>query len=313
MYLGLRRLIVICVLLAGAGRASAIGWDSDDFLIGGGPSATTRIGVFDHDLTFKGFLDSNFITVAGMDFDAAGHLVAVASGNLREVRVYESSGAHIGGFIRTDNLLGVAADLKVTPSGSYVVATQNFGGGDGAREFATDGSYLRQYGSGDITGVAVVPGNRLWIGGIGSSTISIFDLASGLKIGSFSVAGMSSSFSMSYSNGTHTTLSVSQARVWELDQSGSLLRTFTASGILGLSSATRGPNGDVFATDGSQRVLHWNPDGEFVGAVSTSETLGGAGAIVWAGNIPEPSLSTMSIIGAFAISGRQVTRRVRQG
>ena len=125
-------IVAALMLLATAPHARAIGWDSDDFLIGGGPSFTNKIGVFDHDLTFKGYLDTNFVTVAGMDFDAQGRLVAVASGFVRSVRVYEpTNGAIVGGFTRQDDLLGTPGDLKVTQSGNYVVATQNFGGGDG--------------------------------------------------------------------------------------------------------------------------------------------------------------------------------------
>src|SRR5688572_32823460 len=144
-------LAIAIVVLACADRARAIGWDSDDFLIGGGSSFTSRIGVFDHDLTFKGYLENFFPGVGGMDFDAAGRLVAVAS-PVRQVRVYESSGALVGGFTRDDDLLGDSADLKIAPDGTYIVATQNFGGGDGARQFATDGTFLRQLGSGWIVG-----------------------------------------------------------------------------------------------------------------------------------------------------------------
>src|SRR5262245_48005837 len=94
-------LLVAWFLALGTDRAAlAIGWDSDDFLIGGGPSFTTRIGVFDHDLTFKGFLDSNYATVAGLDFDHFGHLVAVGAQSAQQVRVYDSSGVRIGGFTR---------------------------------------------------------------------------------------------------------------------------------------------------------------------------------------------------------------------
>ncbi|CAN5481327.1 hypothetical protein BH09PLA1_BH09PLA1_01850 [soil metagenome] len=76
---------IAMVLFAFAGHARAMGWDSDDFLISGGPSFTTKIGVFDHDLTFKGFLDNNFVFNTGMDFDSLGRLVAVGGGNAREV------------------------------------------------------------------------------------------------------------------------------------------------------------------------------------------------------------------------------------
>src|SRR5262245_36245328 len=109
-------LLVAWSLALGANRAAlAIGWDSDDFLIGGGPSATARIGVFDHDLTFKGNLDTGYASVAGLDFDHFGHLVAVGPVSAHQVRVYDSSGVRIGGFTRNDDLLGNAFDLKVAP------------------------------------------------------------------------------------------------------------------------------------------------------------------------------------------------------
>src|SRR5881392_3236021 len=133
-----RFLIWITSLLAFvalANCADAIGWEPTDFLIGGGPNFTNKIGVFDANLNYRGNLDSSFLGVGGMDFDAAGDLVAV-SGILQEVRVYSSSGAKVGGFIRNDTLLGTGNDLSVAADGSYVVATQNHDGGDGARQFA---------------------------------------------------------------------------------------------------------------------------------------------------------------------------------
>src|SRR4051812_31575861 len=93
---------LLLAILCHAQAALAIGWGQTDFLIAGGPDFTSRIGVFDSSLNFKGYLDSNFVTVAGLDFDAQGHLVAVASG---AVRVYDPSGTIIGGFTRNDNLL----------------------------------------------------------------------------------------------------------------------------------------------------------------------------------------------------------------
>ncbi|MBC8107556.1 MAG: hypothetical protein H7Z14_13270 [Anaerolineae bacterium] len=296
------RSVIAVVLLACAGRARAIGWDSNDFLIGGGPSFTNRIGVFDHDLTFKGYLDSNFVTVAGMDFDAAGNLVAVASA-LRSVRVYASSGAIVGGFTRPDSLLGTPGDLKVAPSGNYIVATQNFGGGDGARQFIPDGAFVRQFGTGDITGAAIVPGNRLWIGGIGIPDIHVYDLSTGLPVGT--LATPHSAVSMTYSASTNSVLSCSAGRIHEIDLEGNVLRTFTAPGT-SLSSATRGPNGDVFATDGiDESVVRWHADGQFVGSVSTGKVLGGAGEIVWAGNVPEPGAASAVIALTLGLSRRQ--------
>src|SRR5437867_3696989 len=93
-FIGIASLLV--GLLSGANRVQAIGWEPTDFMIGGGPNFTNKIGVFDQNLIFKGYLDSSFVTVEGMDFDAFGRLVAVA-GSSQEVRVYDKSGAKIGG------------------------------------------------------------------------------------------------------------------------------------------------------------------------------------------------------------------------
>jgi hypothetical protein len=304
---------LLCLLLAAllwAGRAEAIGWGPMDFLIAGGPSFSTKIGVFDPNLTFKGYLDNNIVTVGGMDFDGTGNLAAVRTNVSGEVRVYAPSGTQVGGFVRSDNLLGSPGDLKVLANGDYIIATQNFGGGDGAREFAPDGTFVRQYGSGDITSAVVVPGNHLWIGGIGSSVIKIFDLGNGAQIGSFSVTGMGSAFSMSYSRNTNTVLSVSQSKVWELDRAGNLLRTFDGQGNVLSDSVIRGPNGDVFATTGGgQSVLRWHSDSMFVGSTSTASSVGGTAAIVWAGNIPEPATNIGVLAAALILCVRVIGRR----
>src|SRR5262245_44713979 len=86
-------------LLALASRAYAVGWGPTDFLITGAPNFPDRIGVFSQDFTFKGYLETNFLGVQGMDFDAQGNLVAQASLSTNpEVRVYSPSGTRIGGF-----------------------------------------------------------------------------------------------------------------------------------------------------------------------------------------------------------------------
>ncbi|MBC8105938.1 MAG: hypothetical protein H7Z14_05065 [Anaerolineae bacterium] len=272
----------LLLLFALPQSANAIGWDSDDFLIGGGSSFTTRIGVFDHDLTFKGYLDTNFVTVAGLDFNAQGQLVAVA-GAMRSVRVYEPiNGAIVGGFTRQDDLLGMAADLKVAPDGSYVIGTQDSGGGDGARRFLADGAFAQQYGSGDIRAVAVLPGNFAWTSGIGIGAINVFDLTTGTQTGTIALGGFTSVRSMAYSAPTNTVLVVSQGFVREFDLQGSVVRDFASPGI-DLSRATRGANGQVFATTGSNRqVLRWSESGDFLGSTFTPVDFGPSG-IAWAG------------------------------
>ena len=60
----MRVAVVIAALGAAVwwcGRARAVGWDNDDFIITGAPNFPQYIGVFDHDFTFKGYLDTNFL------------------------------------------------------------------------------------------------------------------------------------------------------------------------------------------------------------------------------------------------------------
>lgn len=303
--------VVLIASLACIGRAHAIGWDSNDFLIGGGSSFTDRIGVFDHDLTFKGYLVTNAPTVAGMDFDAAGRLVVVA-GALRSVRVFEPvNGTIVGGFTRQDDLLGTPGDLKVAPDGSYVVATQNFGGGDGARQFATDGAFTRQLGSGWIVGAAVIPENRLWTGGVGSTGVNVFDLGTGNQTGTIPIAGVAGVNSMAYSASTNTVLiaTIQSNSVIEVGLDGALIRTFDAPFVAKCNSVIRGPDGDVFATrSAAQTVLRWRADGLFLGETWMGAALGGVSGIVWAGNVPEPGVLSVVISPVFALALR-VRRR----
>ena len=190
--------------------------------------------------------------------------------------------------------------------------------GSGAREFATDGTFLRQYGSGWIRGAAVVPGNQLWIGGVGSSTIGIFDLASGAQTGSLPIAGLNGAFSMNYSATTNTLLivDVPAGAVLEADLAGAVLRFFDApQGASSLHAVTRGPGGDIFASNG-QAILRWRADGTFVGSVSTAATIGNAAGIVWAGSVPEPDLALVLSGGAAVFlrrSPRAIYRRRNRG
>ena len=153
-------------------------------------------------------------------------------------------------------------------------------------EFTPNGTLVRQFGTGDVTGTVIIPGNRLWTGGIGIPDIHVYDLITGSAIGTLSIPH--SAVSMSYSTSTSTVLAASAGRIHELDLQGNLVRTFTAPNT-SLASATRGPNGDIFATDGfGESVVRWRADGVFMGSVFTGNVLGGAGEIVWAGNVPEP-------------------------
>ncbi|MGH7177755.1 MAG: hypothetical protein ACREJC_10270 [Tepidisphaeraceae bacterium] len=295
------------VIIALAASARAIGWGPTDFLIGGGTAAfTNRIGVFDSNLNFKGYLDSSFLGTAGMDFDSAGHLVAV-SWALHEVRVYDSTGARIGGFVRPDNAISASADLKVAPNGDYIIGQTNSSGADGARRFSPDGTFLQQYGSGEVRGVAVVPGDTLWTGRIGSSVVTTFSITGGLETGSLQLAGPDGVFSMRFDGSTGDVLisDASTGSVYECDLAGNVGHVFNAAAQgHHLGSGVRGPDGDLFATTGTdQTVLRWHADGTFVGSYSTS-AFGGVAGIVWAGSVPEPSGGALLVMAALIAGTR---------
>jgi hypothetical protein len=301
----------VIALLIGAQDAGAIGWDSDDFLIGGGPSFTNKIGVFDHDLTFKGLLDPNFLTVGGMDFDSAGRLVAVGSA-LRALRVYDSAGAQVGGFVRPDTALGEPGDLKVAPNGTYIVGPRNRLGAIGGRRFNAQGDFVQQYGLQAVSAVAIVPGNQFWAGDLDSNVIRVFSIDSGVQTGTISVAGLTAVITMTYSASTNTVLvpDTLSSRIFETDLTGAIVQTFVAPSPTALGGVTRGPNGDVFATtSGNATILHWRANGDFVGATSTAASIGGVAGIVWAGVVPEPCLPTITILGVVA----SCVRRGRRG
>ncbi len=282
--------------------AAAVGWDGDDFLIAG--AGTDTIGVYDSDLTFKGNLDASFDRVTGLDFDAAGNLVAV--GQNQQVRVYRSDGTLLSSFTNAD--LGAPYELKVGPAsvgGNYYVGTQDANGGTGLREFSPAGATLRQFASGDYESVAVLPDNVLWGGGsLSVSGIHAFDLISGNPTATLPISTV---VTMSYSPVTDTVLlgqnSGSGIVEWQTD--GTLLDSFSAAGFLA-RGVTRGPGGEVFATSQFDNgVYHWHADGTFVGFTDLSTSIVGTRNIVWTGNaIPEPSTAALLALGSLMLLWR---------
>jgi hypothetical protein len=289
----------ILIAILGLQNARAVGWDSDDFIVTGAPNFPQYIGIFDHDFTFKGYLESNFLGVQGMDFDAAGNLVAIASlSSNPEVRVYSPSGARIGGFMSNNPALQYTGDLKVAPDGNYALGSHT----NGVQVYTPQGTFVRQYGTDDSSGVTYVPGNRLWSGGAGT-TVHIFDTITGAQIGTFTADQQTMSSSFQYSPVTNTVLDVDTDRdlggVFERDLNGALLRRFhVPHAQVGIYSATRGPGGDVFGTHDLYGPLYpdlaqWSANGSVnddkaIWPVQISTT-----RILWAGVAPEPGIAAV--------------------
>jgi len=313
--------VVVAALVAGGfwcGRAEAVGWDGDDFIITGAPHFPQYIGVFDHDFTFKGYLDNNFLGVAGMDFDAQGRLVAdsLLTG---EIRVYDPSGAKVGGFTQVGSpMLVPASDVKVAPDGDYVLGTS----ANGVRVFTPDGTFVRQYGDGKHAGVTLVPGNRLWAGDAGP-TVSVFDYHTGEQIGGFATNQQVKSGLFRYYSSSNTVLMVDTDRdaggVFERDLDGILLHQFhVPHAQISCTGATRGPGGDVYGTHDVYApsyfdLVRWSGDGIVLDQKTLSPVEIKTVAVLWAGSVPEPGVAALMMTGINLLALRQGRRRRVRG
>ena len=306
-------LMIALVVATCAAPVRATGWDNDDFIITGAPNFPDRIGIFDHDFTFKGYLDQNFVGVQGMDFDARGRLVALSALN-PEVRVYDPSGARVGGFAQTASpMLVPAGDLKVTPDGNYALGTSE----NGVRIFSPEGVFVRQYGDGSSPAIAFVPENKLWSGGR-STTVNVFDTDSGALVGTFPIEQQTRASGMQYSPMSNTVLVLDIDRdlggVFERDLTGGLVRQFHVPvPQTGTNGVTRGPGGHVFGTtdDFFVDVVDWQPGGTVARTINVYPVQITAANILWAGIVPEPS-GAIIVSASCLILLRRIPRKKRQ-
>jgi hypothetical protein len=302
----------LSVVLMCASRASAIGWGPTDFLITGAPNFPDRIGVFDQNFAFKGYLDQNFLGVRGMDFDAQGRLVAVSFLN-PEVRVYNPDGTRAGGFtLATSPVLESGGDLKVAPDGNYALGTIS----NGVRVFTPQGRFVRQYGSGGGGGVTFVPGDRLWVGGVGN-TVKIFDTGTGAEVGTFTAGGQVNSGGLRYYSSTNSVLMVDGDRdaggVYERDLTGALLQQYHIPiAQTNCNGASLGPGNDLFGTtnDLFVDVVHWHSDGGVAGTFNIYPSTTVPGGILWAGLVPEPEATVFLIAMAWVLAAERRTLRI---
>jgi hypothetical protein len=285
--------------------AAAIGWGPTDFLIFGAPNFPDRIGVFDQSFNFKGYLVTNFVGVQGMNFDAQGRLVVFNAAS-PEIRVYDSSGAQVGGFTQaTSPMLVTGGDVQVMPDGNYVVGTSS----GGARVFAAQGTFVRQYGDGNSNNIAVLPGRRLWSGNVDTLTMNVFDTDSGLQVGSFSLDQQTRPSHMLYDGTTNTVLCIDRDRdaggVFERDFDGNLLQQFHIPiAQTTCNGATPGPGGVRFGTSSNFNldVVEWRPDGTVTRTIDCYPVEITATRILWAGIVPEPGATALIIATATALT-----------
>ncbi|MDX2169553.1 MAG: hypothetical protein SF182_20965 [Deltaproteobacteria bacterium] len=255
-------------------------------------SSTNQIAVYDQNFVFKGYLDTGFNLVVGLDFDSLGRLVAAGRSPSR-IKMYDPSGSVLADF--SNPSVGSPIDLKIGPGTLAYVGTQ----ATGVTEFTTAGSLTRTLGSASYDGVAILPGNRMWAGGDAQpGQIHVFDLVLGTQVGTvFLDNGQGNAESMHYSASTNTVLttdtSTNTVRVFERDLNGAFVRQFTAP-VSGYSyGVTRGPGGEVFAgVYATGTVVRWTPSGSFVGTIAVPQVPSTVG-IAWAGSVNPCGNSTI--------------------
>ncbi len=292
-----------------------MGWDNDDFIITGAPNFPDRIGIFDQNFAFKGFLFTNWVGVQGLNFDGQGRLVVFNSLS-PEVRLYEPSGAQVGGFTTaTSPMLTTGGDVNVMPNGNYIIGTS----ANGARVFSPQGEFIRQYGDGNSSSIALLPGQQLWSGNPGTLTMKVFDSDTGLEVRSFLLDHQTRPSYMNYSSTTNSVLCIDRDRdaggVFERDLDGILLRQFHIPlAQTTCNGATRGPAGEVFGTSSNFNldVVEWQSDANVVRTYDVYPVEITAARILWAGVVPEPGGAVLSVAGVFALHLLRPARTRRQ-
>ena len=293
----LMALMTVAVALGVGAVTQAGSYDADDFIVAS--FLGNSIAIFDHDFTFKSFLDDDFGMPTGLGFDADGILHAASLA--QEVRQYQPNGNAVGSFTSGD--LGMPFDIKVANSGHLFVGTET---NLSVREFSDTGQSLRTYGGNSYGSVALLGSDVLWAGGSSNpAEIDVFDISSGSQTGTIPLDnGQFNAKTMFYASEIDAVLMTDSPdgpdSVFERSRDGALVREFaTANDLVESAGITRGPNGDVFVTDFSlNSVFRWQADGTFIGEVPLTN-VSGATQIVWAGNvIPEPPGLLLSALAA---------------
>jgi hypothetical protein len=288
-----------------------------DFLVSDGMGS--HISVFDSSLVFKGFFDENLMAMSfrGLDFLPNQHIVSLSQTSPQlTVTEYDTSGTHISSFMSAD-LHGDPVDMKSNKAPMPADFRLYFGQdccamGASAPEFNLAGTKIRGFGSNTYDGIAVLPGNVMWAGGLGlTAKVDVFDISSGSGTGN-SIAptktinldnmqvNVSSLF---YSAVTDTVLMVEpgSSTVFERMTDGTFVRKFAAPAGTSLTfGVTRGPGNDVFAsgihgTPGNGRIVRWHSDGTFVTNTDISAHVFDPLNIIWAGNNTAVACTTPAI------------------
>ncbi len=262
-----------------------VNFGATDFIVAS--SYNNRIVVYDQNLVFRGNLDTSFDQVTGVDFLPNGNLVAAGHSPSR-IKIYNSKGTIVSDF--SNKITGEPSDVKASsasllyvkmysiPLSAYIIA-----------EFTIGGKFKRGFGEAKYGGVAILPGGVLWAGNEFGKRIDVFSIATGVLSSTITLDNeQESATSMYYSPVTNTVLITdkSKGKVYERTTAGVFVRQFTVppGNTTVLLGVTRGPSGDVFATDAAfGRVYRWSATNTYIGHTELTGVYAPSN-IVWAGN-----------------------------
>ena len=301
-YSSLKKFVVsVFVLILFSSQLSAQ-WASTDFLV---TDYFGRIAVYNQNLVFQRYLDSDFPKVTGLDLSSNGTLVAV--GQTGRMKTYNSAGTVLLDI--TDANIGDPIDVKTSPFGLFHIGTMvsNLS----VSEFSMAGIFNRHIGNKQYGGIAIV-GNTLWAGGNRvPGIIDIFDIQSGALISTIVLDnGQINAASMRFSPTTNTVLmtDLGTDRIYERTATGTFVRQFDQ--VMGVFGATRGPGGDVYAVTGSpSQICRWQATGTLASCALINTTVTDAINIVWAGGLV-PTAAQVKVSGRLIKNGSGVSNSI---
>jgi Carboxypeptidase regulatory-like domain len=251
-------------------------YGTTDFIVAGCLSG--NIMVYNSSLLPQTELANGINCPSGLDLLSNGNVVSSSHGN--EVRFFNPSGMLLSSF--TNSLVGTPIDTKHWMSAALFVGTNNAAP---IASFTASGTFLNTIGSVEYDGIAVLPGSVLWAGGP-LGLIDVYSLPSGTLTSTITLDnGQGVAEAMYYSPTTSTVLmtDLTTGTVFERTTTGAFVRQFV--GGSSQFGVTRGPSGDVYATDCfSNQINHWTPTGTFLGSVIVSPEMNCPVNIIWAGN-----------------------------
>lgn len=293
---------LLCALLASNASAQ---FGATDFLVA--DFEGDRIAVYNSSLVFQSYLDIGFNEVAGLT-QVTSNTVAAGGRTPSRIKIYNSAGMILQDFSNVN--IGAVSDLKSSGGNRLYSGTQ--AAATAVSRFSTTGTFLGIIGSASYAAVAVLPGDILWAS-TGGPSVDTFNHMTGAFIATIAFGnGQLQVDSMFYSPSTSTVLITDSATgtVFERTTTGAFVRQFTGGGAdLGV---TRGPGGDVFATEFPApltTVVHrWTSAGAYLGSTSLSANVTQGRNIIWAGNLA-PSAASVSVSGrVIDANGRGVAK-----